>query len=41
MLNSQSTGSTATVKLISYLSTLYFRQCAMHKMDRDRTLANG
>ena len=40
-LNSQSTGSTATVKLISYSSTLYFRQCAMHKMDRDRTLANG
>ena len=25
----------------SYSSTLYFRQCAMHKMDRDRTLANG
>ena len=24
-----------------YSSTLYFRQCAMHKMDRDRTLANG
>ena len=22
-------------------STLCFRQCAMHKMDRDRTLANG
>jgi hypothetical protein len=33
--------SAATVELISHSSTLYFRQCAMHKMDRDRTLANG
>jgi hypothetical protein len=41
ILNSQSIGSTATVKLTYYSSTLYFRQCAMHQMDRDRTLANG
>ena len=41
ILKSPSTGSPTVVNLISHLSTLNFRQGALHKMDRDRTFSNG
>jgi hypothetical protein len=41
ILKQPSIGSAATVNLNSCSSTLYFRQGAMYKMDRDRAFANG